>query len=97
MESAQRAARLVSVAIVSTAICASAQVRKEFRYTVGPRAAISITNQYGPISVKPSTGTQVVVTAILHSDRAEVEQDKDEIRLDVLTHLFFEDTPETGL
>jgi DUF4097 and DUF4098 domain-containing protein YvlB len=96
MESAQRAARLVSVAILSTAICASAQVRKEFRYTVGPRAAISITNQYGPISVKPSTGTQVVVTAILHSDRAEVDQSQSGNRVDILSHLFFEATPETG-
>jgi DUF4097 and DUF4098 domain-containing protein YvlB len=96
MESAQRTARLVSVAILATAICASAEVRKEFRYTVGPRAAISITNQYGPISVKPSPGSQVVVTAILHSDKAEIDQSQSGNRVDILSHLFFEATPETG-
>jgi DUF4097 and DUF4098 domain-containing protein YvlB len=96
MESAQRTARLVSVAILATAICASAEVRKEFRYTVGPRAAISITNQYGPISVKPSAGSQVIVTAILHSDKAEIDQSQSGNRVDILSHLFFEATPETG-
>ena len=56
-----RRAQLVSVVILATAICASAEVRKEFRFTVGPGAVISITNQYGPISVKPGAGSQVIV------------------------------------
>ena len=37
MESAQRAAQLVTVAILATTICASAEARKEFRFTVGPK------------------------------------------------------------
>ena len=36
MARAQRA-QLVSVVILATAICASAETRKEFRFTVGPR------------------------------------------------------------
>ena len=64
-----RRTQLVSMVILATAICASAEVRKEFRFTVGPRSVISITNQYGPISVKPGVGTQVIVTAVLHSDQ----------------------------
>ena len=96
MESAQRAAQLVTVAILATTICASAEVRKEFRFTVGPRAAVSVTNQYGPISVKPGSGNQVVVTAILHSDRAEIDQSQSGNRVDIVSHLFFEATADTG-
>ena len=96
MESAQRAAQLVTVAILATTICASAEVRKEFRFTVGPRAVISVTNQYGPISVKPGSGNQVVVTAILHSDRAEIDQSQSGNRVDIVSHLFFEATADTG-
>ena len=83
MESAQRAAQLVTVAILATAICASAEVRKEFRFTVGPGPVISITNQYGPISVKPGSGNQVVVTAILHSDQVEIDQTQSGNRVDI--------------
>jgi DUF4097 and DUF4098 domain-containing protein YvlB len=96
MESAQRAAQLVTVAILATTICASAEVRKEFRFTVGPRAAVSVTNQYGPISVKPGSSNQVVVTAILHSDRTEIDQSQSGNRVDIVSHLFFEATSDTG-
>src|SRR5713101_4978213 len=96
MESAQRAAQLVTVAILATTICASAEVRKEFRFTVGPRAVVSVTNQYGPISVKPGSANQVVVTAILHSDRAEIDQSQSGNRVDIISHLFFEATADTG-
>ena len=57
MARAQRV-QLVSVVILATAICASAEVRKEFRFTVGPGSVISITNQYGPISVKPGAAAR---------------------------------------
>ncbi len=67
MESAQRAAQLVTVA-----------------------------NQYGPISVKAGSGNQVVVTAILHSDRAEIDQSQSGNRVDIISHLFFEATADAG-
>jgi hypothetical protein len=68
-----RRAQLVSVVVLATAICASAEVRKEFRFTVSPGAVISITNQYGPISVKPGASSQVVVVAVLHSEQVEID------------------------
>ena len=49
-------------------LVAAAQEKKEFRYTVGPKAVISITNDYGPISVKPSGSSQVVVGTVSRSD-----------------------------
>jgi len=46
---------------------AFAETRKEYRFTVGPKANVSVDTQYGSISVKPGTSDQVVVTAILKS------------------------------
>src|ERR1700731_2162439 len=82
-----RRAQLVSVVVLETAICASAEVRKEFRFTVSPGAVISITNQYGPISVKPGASSQVVVVAVLHSEQVEIDHTQSGNRVDILTHL----------
>ncbi len=60
--------------VLALAVLASGEVRKEFHYKVHHRASVSIFNQYGPISVKPIGGHQVVVTAVLHSDKVEVDQ-----------------------
>src|SRR5580704_8256360 len=82
-----RRAQLVSVVVLATAICASAQTRKEFRFTVSPGAVISITNQYGPISVKAGSINQVVVIAVLHSDQVEIDHTQSGNRVDVFSHL----------
>jgi hypothetical protein len=95
MARAQRV-QLVSVAILATAICTSAEVRKEFRFTVGPGAVISITNQYGPISVKPGAGSQVVVVAVLHSEQVEIDQTQSGSRVDILSHLLPGATADAG-
>ncbi len=83
-------AQLVSVVVLASAICASAEVRKEFRFAVGPRAMVSITNQYGPISVKSGSGNQVIVTAVLHSDQVEIDQSQSGSRVDILSHILSE-------
>jgi DUF4097 and DUF4098 domain-containing protein YvlB len=49
-------------------LLATAQENKVFSYPVGRKAIISITNNYGPITVKPSGTRQVWVTAVSHSD-----------------------------
>jgi len=57
--------------------------KKEFTYTVGPRAVVSITNNYGPITVRPSPNRQVVVETVTHSAAASLvnEQHGDRIEL----------------
>jgi DUF4097 and DUF4098 domain-containing protein YvlB len=95
MARAQRA-QLVSFVILAAAICASAEVRKEFRFTVAPGAVISITNQYGPISVKPGSGNQVIVVAILHSDQVEIDHVQSGNRVDVLSHFLSEANADAG-
>jgi len=64
-------ARSHSVALAALAaifplisLLAAAQEKKEFRYTVGPKAIISTTNNYGSITVKPSGSDEVVVTTV---------------------------------
>ena len=64
-------------------LLASAQEKQEFSCTVGSGAVISITNNYGPITVKPSGGSQVLVETISHSDAVNLvnEQHGDRIEL----------------
>jgi hypothetical protein len=57
-------------------LLAMAQERKEFRYTVGPKAIVSITNNYGTITVKPSGNNQVVATTVSYSDAVAFENDQ---------------------
>jgi hypothetical protein len=71
------------VAISLLALSAVAQEKREVSYTVGPGAVISITNNYGPITVKPSGSRQVLVETVSHSDTVSLlnEQHGDRIEL----------------
>jgi DUF4097 and DUF4098 domain-containing protein YvlB len=82
--------------VVAVALLASGEVRKEFHYKVHRRASVSIFNQYGPISVKPIGGHQVVVTAILHSDKVEVDQSQGGNRVAIASHLLPGADAESG-
>jgi DUF4097 and DUF4098 domain-containing protein YvlB len=64
-----------------------AQTRKEYRFNVGPRAGVSVNNPYGSVSVKPSTGNLVVISAILSSDKVEVDNALVGNRVEVQSHL----------
>src|SRR5208282_5167845 len=63
---------LVLATCLSSAVVA--QTRKEYRFTVGPSANISVDTQYGAISVRPGDGNQVVVLATFKPDNVEVDQ-----------------------
>lgn len=97
MERRKRAAKLAVLTLMaSVAAFAVGETRKEYRFTVGPRASVSINNQYGPISVKPGAANQVVVRVLLHSDKIEVERDQRGNRLNIFSRLFPGATAETG-
>jgi DUF4097 and DUF4098 domain-containing protein YvlB len=82
----RNAAALVtlSVLVAGTMI---AETKKELRFTVGPKAGVSVSNPYGSISVKPSTGNVVVVNAVLRSDKVEIDQNQTGNRVDIQSHL----------
>lgn len=69
---------LVSVAIAET--------KKEFRYTVGPNANVSVDTQFGAISVKPGASSEVVVRATAQSDKAEIDSQQRGNRIEVVSH-----------
>jgi DUF4097 and DUF4098 domain-containing protein YvlB len=75
---------------------AFAEATKEFRYTVGPHANISVDTQYGAISVKPGSDNQVVVTAILKSNNVEVDQQQMGNRIEIASHLLRGTDQPTG-
>ena len=76
---------VVAVACMST--LASAQIKKEFKYAVGPGATVTINNEYGPIFVKPSGSNQVLITATMQSDKVEVDETRNGDRVQLKTHL----------
>jgi DUF4097 and DUF4098 domain-containing protein YvlB len=70
---------LVSVAIAET--------KKEFRYTVGPNANVSVDTQYGAISVKPGANSEVVIRATAQSDKAEIDSQQRGNRIEVTSYV----------
>jgi len=86
MQSKLRAAALLAV-VVTLGTAGTAQVRKEYRYTVQSHASITVTNDYGPISVTPAQGFTVIVRATLASNKVEVDQDQHGNRVDIVSHL----------
>ena len=82
----KHAATLVTVTVILAGTLV-AESRKELRFTVGPRAGVSVMNPYGSISVKPSQNNTVIVNAVLHSDRVEVDNNQSGNRVDIQSHL----------
>lgn len=87
MVTRQRVGQIILVAATCMATLAADQIRKEFKYNVGPKASISINNEYGPVTVKPSGTNQILVTAILQSNKVEVDQEQNGDRVELQSHL----------
>src|SRR5437867_12506401 len=87
MENTQAAVKLAGIVLLASAAFAAGEGRKDLRYIVGPHAAVSITNEYGPIAVKPGAANQVLVTEVTHSGKVEIEQTRRGNRIDVLSQL----------
>jgi DUF4097 and DUF4098 domain-containing protein YvlB len=82
----KRTAKYVAIgAIVAGTLVAES--KQEFHFAVGPKAGVSVMNPYGSISVKPSLNNSVVVSAVLHSDKVEVDNNQNGNRVDIQSHL----------
>jgi hypothetical protein len=75
--------RLLVAFWVLVSVPGSAQVKKEVRFTVGQKPVISITNNYGPITVKPSGTNQVVVTTVSYSDEVSFVNEQHGTRIEL--------------
>ncbi len=96
MQSARCLAGVAIVVVFATASFVSAESREDFRFKVGSRSKISIVNQYGAIIVKPSPGNEVIVSAVLKSNKVEIDKTQNGNRIDVISHLLPGATAENG-
>jgi DUF4097 and DUF4098 domain-containing protein YvlB len=87
MQRSQYTTELTAIVLVILATFAVAETKKEYRFDVGPKSKVSIINQFGGVSVKPSTGNYVLVNATMYSDKVEVDQSQSGNRVDVQSHL----------
>jgi DUF4097 and DUF4098 domain-containing protein YvlB len=83
----RRTVRLLVIVAVVVVGTVAAETHREYHFNLGPKARVSVNNPYGSISVKPSTGNVVVVNALLHSDKVEVDNTQTGNHLDVQSHL----------
>jgi hypothetical protein len=96
MASLQQTAIVTVVLATCLASAALAETRKEYRFTVGPNANVSVDTQYGAISVRPGSSGQVVVMATLMSDKVEVDQQQTGNRIEIASHLLPGSSQDTG-
>jgi Putative adhesin len=87
MHTRRCAARIVTVLALAGVAFGAGGVRKDLRFKVGKHPTVAVNNQYGPITVKAGAAHQVVVTAILHSDKVELDQSKSGNRIGLVSHL----------
>ncbi|MFZ0797997.1 MAG: DUF4097 family beta strand repeat-containing protein [Terriglobales bacterium] len=92
--------RQTTVVTLALATClaaaAVAETKKEYHFTVGPNANVSVETQYGAISVKPGSADQVVVMATIKSDNVEVDQRQSGNRIEIASHLLQDADQQTG-
>ena len=81
--------RTIQLVAIGTLLAGTlvAESRKEYHFNVGSKAGVSVNNPYGSISVKPSTGNTVIINAVLHSDRVEVDNNQSGNHIEIQSHL----------
>jgi DUF4097 and DUF4098 domain-containing protein YvlB len=96
MQSMQHTTVVTLVLATCLASAAMAETKKEYRFNVGPKANVSVDTQYGAISVKPGSASQVIVTATLHSDKVEVDTQQHGGRIEIVSHSLAGADSQTG-
>jgi len=87
MSSGKCAAAAVAVLMLAGVSLCAENVRKDLHFKVGKHPTISINNPYGPVVVRAGAPHEVTITAILHSDKVELDQSKSHNRVDIISHL----------
>jgi DUF4097 and DUF4098 domain-containing protein YvlB len=92
----QQAAVVTLVLATCLTTAALAETKKEYRFTVGPNANVTVDTQYGAISVRPGNSNEVVVMATSKSDSVEVDQQQNGNRIEIASHLLQGANQQTG-
>jgi DUF4097 and DUF4098 domain-containing protein YvlB len=85
---------LTATTVLSICTSLAAETRKEFRYTVGSGATVSIVNDNGTVIVKPSTSRQVSISTVLQSPKVVVESNQNGNRITARTHVLQKTTAD---
>jgi DUF4097 and DUF4098 domain-containing protein YvlB len=59
---------------------------REFRYNVGPNSSVTVTNEFGPVTVKGVPGRQIMITAKPHSNKVEIDASQNGDRIELTSH-----------
>lgn len=86
MNSWNSGAKLAIAVCVGLAVSAPAQNRKEMKFNVGAGSSLTITNDFGPVTVHVAPGSQIVANATLRSDQTEIDQTHNGSRVELLAH-----------
>jgi hypothetical protein len=81
------AGKLVIVMATASVAFGAGESRRDLHFKVGKRPMISIDNPYGPVVVKAGAPHEVVVIALLHSNKVELDESKSHNRVDIVSHL----------
>ena len=97
MRNRRSATQFVIVLALAGVAYAAGESRQELHFKVGKKPTISIDNPYGPVVVRAGEAHQVVITAILHSDKVEIDQNKSHNRVELVSHLLPGADENTGI
>ena len=87
MNTSTKGIRLAAAIFLTFASLAShAQTRKEMKFNVGPGSSLTITNDFGPVTVHVSPGSEILANATLNTDQMEVDQTHNGPRVELFTH-----------
>ena len=88
---------LLALLVAGAVSLASAQAKKELRYSVQPGVTVAIANDFGPVTVRATTtANQVLVTTTSRSNKVEVDGNQSGNRLDIRTHFLQKANADEG-
>src|SRR5450759_1501256 len=96
MELSYRHNVIMAVLLAGAVSLAAAQQKTDLRYTVQPGATVTVTNDFGPITVRGASGNQVIVAATPHSAKVEVDGHQSANRIELRTHFLQNASPQEG-
>lgn len=82
----RRGATVAALLLMGFTTAASAQTRKDLKFSVGPGASLTIVNDNGPVHVHAGSGSQVLVSATLRSNHVEIDPTQSASRIELRTH-----------
>lgn len=97
VDSGKCAAGALTVMILAGVAFGAGVTRKDLQFKVGKHSMVSINNQYGSVRVRAGAPHQVKVTAILHSDKVELDQGTRGSRVDLVSHLLAGSDESSGI